>query len=220
MMAARKRNKSRVLTGKDVVDFWKYSSKKYGFSIIQKKNNAEMKVVSWALDSMNIMDKEYFMDNCTVTVCLGDWQSVYVPFELGTFELGKGSKSKSQLVNQVATCVHESQHAVQAKRDKMQPMKYLASDTQRAFYEADAYRATMEMHYYFTGKFPSPGILANLLRGYSVGMADRRICEKHLIIAAKVIRRGGVISGVSKDAIRWFRRKNIGRTGRITSISV
>lgn len=210
-VSVKKSSESRV-SGEDVKAFWKYMSNKYNFDIVTKGNAAEMKIIAWALDQMDIQNQSDFLKKYTTTVCLGGWRAVYVPFEIG-----KGTQA--QLIHQISVAVHESQHIVQADRDPTQPLKYLASDTSRAYYEADGYRATMEMYWFLTGRLLSPRTLANKLRGYSVGAADRRIAEKHLVIAAKVVKRGGVITGTSKVAIRWWKRKIV--TNRIvTSIKL
>jgi len=188
------------VTGKQVMAFWKYMAKKYDFDIVTKADAKEMRIVGWALEQMHIQKKADFLKKYTTTIVLGKWRCVYIPFEIG-----EGTQAK--LIYQNETCVHESQHVVQATRDRMQPMKYLRSDASRAFYEADAYRANMEMHRFFTGRMLSAKYLANLLKGYSIGKADRRICEKHLIIASKVVKRGGVITGPSKVAIRWWKKQ-------------
>jgi len=175
-------------------------SKKYDFEIVQKKDSKGMRLVAWALDLMEIQDKDKFLNSYTTTIVVGGHRVVYV-----SFDIGKGSQAS--LVRQVGVCVHESQHVVQADRESIQPIKYLTSDTNRAYYEADCYRATMEMHWFFTGRLLSPKKLANELKGYSVGRADRRIAEKHLVIASKVVKRGGVITGTSKVAIRWWKKR-------------
>jgi hypothetical protein len=190
------------ITGEQVKAFWKYMSNKYNFQVIDKGDSEMMKLVAWALDMMEIQDADYFMKNYTTTVTFGEWRAVYVPFEIG-----KGTQA--QLIAQVETCVHECQHVVQADRDPMHSIKYLTNDTHRAYYEADAYRTNMEMHWFFTMTLLSPKTLANKLKGYSVGAVDRRICEKHLIIAAKVVERGGVISGTSKVAIAWWKKRGV-----------
>lgn len=188
------------VTGKQVRLFWNFMSKKYDFKIVQKEDAEEMKIVGWALEQMGVQKQSVFLDSFTTTIVLGQWRCVYV-----SFDIGKGSNA--HLLSQAETCVHECQHVVQADREPMQPMKYLASDANRAFYEADAYRASMEMYYFFTGRMYAPKRLANLLRNYSVGRADRRIAEKHLIVASKVVKRGGVITGTSKVAIRWWMKR-------------
>jgi len=201
------------VTGKEVQAFWKYMAKKYDFKIVQKGDAEEMKIVGWALEVMDVQSKKDFLNNYTTTIIIGEWRCVYVPFEIG-----KGSQA--QLVSQIATCVHECQHVVQADREIGQPMKYLMSDASRAYYEADAYRATMEMHFFFSGKLVSAKAIANGLKSYSIGKADRRIAEKHLVIAGKVVKRGGVITGTSKVAIKWWkRRKKTTKFRRVSLIS-
>jgi len=199
------------VTGKDVESFWKYMAKKYDFKIVQKGDAQEMRAIGWALDLMGVQTKDDFLRSYTTTVIVGGWRCVYVPFEIG-------DGSQAQLINQIATCVHECQHVVQADRDPSQPMKYLTSDASRAYYEADAYRATMEMFFFFTGKLLPPKSLANILKSYSIGKADRRIAEKHLIIAGKVVKRGGVITGTSKVAIKWWKRRKKSKSFRMVSM--
>lgn len=186
------------ITSEQVRNFWKHMVRVYGFKVVNRDDSEAMKLVAWALDMMGIQDADDFMDNYTTTVVFSGWRAVYIPFEIG-----KGSQS--QLVAQSATCVHECQHIVQADRDPMHSVKYLTSDTSRAYYEADAYRTNMEMHWFFTGKLLSAKSLTDKLISYSVGKGDRRICEKHLIVSSKVVEQGGVISATSKEAIKWWK---------------
>ena len=188
---------SIAITGKQVQEFWKFMSKRYDFQIVQKQDAKEMRIIGWALEQMGVMDKDSFLWNYSTTVCLGGWRAVYVPFRIGT-------GTRSRLISQACTCVHEAQHVVQATRDPKQPMEYLVSETSRTFDEVDAYRTTMEMYYYFTGRILTPGSLALKLRGYEIGERHRRTAKKHLIIASKVVQRGGVITGTSKAAIRYW----------------
>jgi len=203
------------VTGKEVRDFWKYMSKKYNFDIVTKGDAEEMRIIGWALDLMDIQSQKEFMKKYTTTVVLGEWRCVYVPFEIG-----KGSQA--QLIAQIEICVHECQHVVQADRERAQPIKYLTSDASRAYYEADAYGASMEMHYFLTGKLLSPRSLANDLKAYTIGAGDRRIAEKHLVVTAKVVKRGGVMTGVSKVSIAWWKRrkKNTVKFRKISPIRI
>jgi hypothetical protein len=186
------------VTGAQVKAFWKYMSKKYDFDIVDKDSAREMKMIAGILDAMNVQDKEQFLKQYTTTIVLGNWRAVYVPFEIG-----KGTQA--QLISQICICVHECQHVVQADRDVIFFAKYLADDTNRANYEAQAYGVTMEMHYYFYGTVLSPRTLANKLKHYSVGKADRRSAEKQLIALSKTVKYGGVINRTSKTAIKWWR---------------
>ena len=202
------------ITNKQVQVFWKYMAKKYNFKIVTKQDSDEMKLVGWFLDQIGVQKKKEFLNTYTTTIILGGWRCVYVPFEIGV-------GGRDDLIRQIAVCVHECQHVVQADRETAQPIKYLSSDASRAFYEADAYRANMEIVWFFTGKLLSPAILANQLKGYSIGKADRRIVEKHLIIASKVVKRGGVITGPSKVAIRWWKAQNMRvRSRRVSHLKV
>lgn len=185
------------VTSKQVKDFWKYMGRAYRFEVIDKSEAAEMRLVSWALDAMRIQDQKDFLKNYTTT--LGN--RVYVPFEIG-----KGTQK--QLVGQIITCTHEAQHVAQYRRDRSFMFKYLLSDSSRALYEADAYRANMEIYWWFHKKLLSPTMLANKLKGYSVGKSDIRVARKHLISASKTVQYGGVITGTSKKAIRWL-NKNV-----------
>lgn len=201
------------ITGTDVKAFWQYMSKEYDFEIVTKKDAAEMKVVGWFLDRMNIQKKSVFMERYTTTICLGPWRCVYVPFEIGTGD-------QKELISQIVICAHECQHVVQADREPAQPMKYLLSDASRAYYEADAYRVNLELHWFFTKRLLSAEKLASKLRHYSIGAADRRIAEKHLVIAAKVVKRGGVITGVSKETIAWWKEKDVSKVPLIKIVPI
>jgi hypothetical protein len=181
--------------------------RKYKFKVIQKATADEMEAIAWALDMMGIQDEKKFLERYTTTI----GSRVYVPFEVG-----KGSQG--QLINQIKTCVHESQHRVQDMRDPGFKAKYLVSDSSRTHYEVDAYRTNMEMHWYFYQKLLSATSLANGLKGYGVGSADIRVAKKHLTIAGKVVKRGGVVTGTSKVAIAWL-KKNV-KTGKPTRMTL
>jgi len=194
-----RRVSKRQLTGKDVIAFWKYMGSKYGFRVVQKANAEEMQAIGWALDMMGVQSQTDFMRKYTTTI----GTTVYVPFKIG-----KGNQT--QLRSQIITCVHESEHVVQFKRNRGRFIfNYLSSDAARAHYEAEAYLTNMEMYFFFTGTVLAAGTLANTLRGYGVGHADIRVTKKHLSIAAKVVRNGDVISNTSKTAIRWLKKRKI-----------
>lgn len=190
---------SKKVTGKQVKDFWRYMSKRHGFKVVQKSDAAEMKAISWFLDSMGIVNSKEFMEKYTVT--LGT--TVYV-----NFKIGKGNQRS--LVSQVKTCVHETQHVIQYRRNPARFVyNYANSDAARTHYEVDAYRTDMEMHYYFYGKVLKPAKLANKLKGYSVGKGDIHVARKHLLVSSKVVKHGVIVSGISKDAIRWWRKRKV-----------
>lgn len=185
------------ITGKQVKDFWAFMEEKYGFTTVQKADAAEMHAIGWFLDAIGVQSHGTFMSKFTTTIGM----KVYVPFKIG---VGK----QSQLLNQIATCVHEAQHVIQFSRNPARFVaRYAANDAARSHYEADAYRCTMEMYYYLTGKLLSPVSLASALKGYGVGAADIKVTRKHLAISKKVIALGYIISSPSKEAIKWWRRR-------------
>ena len=187
------------ITSEQVKAFWEYMAVKYDFKIVSKDDSEAMKIIAWSLDQMHVLSRKKFLERYTTTICLGEWRAVYVPFEIGSDE--------RSFISQAITCVHEAQHVVQADREIEQPMRYLVSDTSRAFYEADALRTNMEMYWFFTGELLSARKLTDGLKNYSIKAGDRRIAKKHLIIASKTIQHGGVITGTSKTAIKWWRRQ-------------
>lgn len=188
----------RKLTRKDVVAFWKYMSREYGFKVMDKGDSVGMKFVGELLEKIGIQDKKDFMERYSTTI--GDL--VYVPFEIGKGGYG-------DWLNQVMTCVHEAQHVVQYKRDEVGFVSgYVFSSATRAHYEMDAYRTNLEMYWFLTGgKMLSAKAVAGLLRGYGVKAVDMRVVEKHLVVASKVVREGMVVSGTSKVAQKWLRKR-------------
>ena len=185
------------VTSEDVKDFWKYMKKKYDFSVVQKADAKEMRAIAWALDMMHIKDHKAFMENYNTTI----GKTVYVNFELGV-------GNQTDLVHQIKTCVHETQHVLQYKRNPLQfSVNYLRSDAARAHYETDAYRTTMEMHYFFTGRVLSASSLAGLLKGYSIGTGDVHVAEKHLMTSSRLVEQGVIVSGISKTAIKWWKKR-------------
>ena len=188
------------ITGKQVQQFWRYMSKKYKFDVVDKNDAIEMKLVAWMLEQMGIMAEQVFLDGYSTTISLGNMRKVYVPFDIG-----KGNQNA--LKNQVLICGHETKHVMQGQQERRFLLKYLGSDTARAYYEMDALRVDMELAHFLSGKCPNPRTLANKLKMYSIEAPDRRTVEKHLKAAKKIVERGGVSTGISKDAIRWWKKK-------------
>lgn len=187
----------RKLTGKDVVDFWRYMGRVYGFEVKSKADSEFMVLVSQFLGAIGVQDPKVFMEKFTTTI----GRDVYVPFEIG-----KGNQS--ELIGQVVTCVHEAQHVVQYGRDEVGFVgRYTLNKTARAHYEMDAYRTNFEMYWFLTGKMLNVKAVAGLLVSYGVDAVDMRVVEKHLVVSSKVVRNGVVVSGTSKVAQKWLRKR-------------
>ena len=140
------------------------------------------------------------MNKYATTITLGSFRKLYIPFEVGV-------GTNLQRIGQVALLGHECTHAWQSKKDRFFAVKYLASDTQRAFYEMEALRAEMELWYFLTGKiYKTPTVLANGLANYSIGAADRLTVKEHLTAHRKVVEAGGVYTKTAKDIIKWLKK--------------
>jgi hypothetical protein len=194
-MATAKRVIPAVISRDQVGDFWAYMSNVEDFRVVQKASSQEMRAIAWAIKGMG--GDEDWLDSYTLT--LG--RDVYIPFEIG-------SGNNLERIRQVCVCCHEGQHVRQFERNPAKfVINYAFSDAARAHYEVDAYRVTMEMYYYFTGRILSPKTVANLLKGYYVDSGDIHVAEKHLAVTAKVLKQGVIVSGISKDAIRYWNRE-------------
>jgi len=158
-----------------------------------------IEVLAFALDTLGIVDKEKFMNHFTTTIGM----NIYVPFEIGTMEEGAPS-----LLSQMATCVHEHMHV---KQHLVEPalfeLKYLFDSVHRAAYEAKAYAANMEMHWWYNGKLLDTEKLANKLKGYAVDEADIQVTKKTLDMLSVTISRGGVVTKPMRVAMKWLKKR-------------
>lgn len=182
------------LSGDDVVAFYGYMKKKFGTMVIEKADAVEMRVVAASLALMGIMDVQKFLKKYATTV----GNRVYVPFEVGSDEVS--------LVDQIALLVHEHVHVGQFEANGFVP-EYLLNSGKRALHECSAYRATMEMVFYLTGRCPSPSKLAKGLKAYMCSDEDIAVADKYLNLASEVVKGSGVITEESKVAIAWLRRR-------------
>lgn len=188
-----------MISSEQTVEFVNYMVRKYNMSVVQKATSKEMKAIAWALDMMGIKDKKEFMERYTTTI----GNTVYV-----NFDIGKGNQS--QLISQIKTFVHEAQHMEQLRRNPARyTIGYLTSSTKRSHYETDAYRTNQEMHYFFYGRTIRLSSFIDTLRGYNIGEGDLHVAKKHLKVSTKLIKQGLIISGVSKDAIKWFKKNGV-----------
>ena len=185
-----------ALTPGDVKDFWAFMSKTYGTRIINKNNAAEMKAVGELLRIMGVMDKEAFLKNYTTT--LG--KTIYIPKSIG-FEDANWS-----LWGQVVICVHEHIHVYQDEQSGglIYEWQYVTNSADRANYEAEAYRADMELSWRYQGSMPSAKSLAAKLKNYACTNVDIKVAEKQLALSIPAIKAGVILHPVTKVAIGWL----------------
>lgn len=193
---------SLKITPERVMKFWKYMERRYSFKTVKRSDDLEMKLIFSALSSMGCSDFGNFLENASMTIPLGTYKMIYIPFTVGQGNL-------AELCKQIRTCVHECQHIIQSSNDISFLWKYLSSSTNRAHYEADAYRTDIEMHKFLTGRILSPKKLSSHLEHYAIDQADIKIFERHLTIAAKYASKGLVSMGATKKAIKWWQKQGV-----------
>jgi len=181
-------------TPQQVKDFAEYMFKRFNLNAIDKRKAWEMKALAWGLDAAGIVNQKKFMKYYSVNLL----KRVYFPFEIG-------NSGEMWLPNQVAIIIHECQHSIQHRTEGFIYIpNYLFSSCKRANYEADAYRANMEIHYWYTHKVISPAVLADKLRNYGCTPADMAVACRSLEVAAKMVKHGGVVTEATKVAITWW----------------
>lgn len=184
------------LTPELVATFWQYMTHHYGASVIDKRNAADMQVVSALLGKLGIVDRQAFLQHFATTI----GHRIYIPFQVGI------ANADWSLWGQIMVCTHECQHIVQY--DDLGPIKfawqYIAKTAGRARLEAEAYRCQLELHFWRTGQLLSAHELASSLKSYAVTDADIQVAETILRMSAESIRRGAVINPASRVALDWL----------------
>ena len=178
-----------------VKDFWDYMQQEFDFRVANKSKSSLMRLAAWFLNLMGIQDKKGFLAAYTTTI----FSTVYIPFEIGV------ANDFYSLPSQISICVHEATHVFQNDEDHRFTWRYATSTSWRAHYEAEAYRTNMELYWWYTGELLDPCMLAEKLLHYGCKKGDVLSCQRNLEVAAKMVKRGGVVSEASKVAIKWLK---------------
>lgn len=191
----------KPLTSKIVIDYHKYMSKKFDFTLIDKRDSELMYLVGNGLEVMGVMDADKFMSRFAVTLVepITDSKYVWIPWK-------PGAGNQASLIKQCEVLAHETHHTISGEDPRFGP-KYLTSKSYRAHEEPQAMRPQMEVHFELTGRVPNTARLANSLKYYRVRRMDIRVAKIELDIMAAAIRRGGIGSVAGKTAIRYLRRR-------------
>ena len=122
--------------------FWAEALEKFDASSVDKDDSTFMKAIGGFLDAIGILDKKDFLERFTTTI----FKTIYRPFKIGD------ANSEYSLWEQMSVLVHELVHVEQYKADPFGfPFAYVANKSARAQYEAEAYSADLEMHYWMHG---------------------------------------------------------------------
>jgi len=183
-----------------VKSFWDYMQQEYSSKIVAKDESAVMKVAATLLDTLNIQDKEQFMQNFVTTL----HRTIYIPFDLGE------SHPQWSLWGQIRVCVHEHQHIEQGDRDGWATFstRYVTSSSFRASYEAEAYGCDMEMEQWRLGSRFDPHKYAidrpRSLKSYGCSSEDIEQARQILSIRAGFVAQNLVETRASQRAIQWL----------------
>ena len=178
-----------------VEEFYRVRTRTYGAHVTQKGDSSMMKAVANFLDLINVQDKEMFLNNFTTTI----FDTVYVPYSVGV----AGDYS---LWDQITTLVHELVHVTQHDADRLGFwLKYLANKTDRAHFEAQAYGADLEMHYWRYGKSYDLKETAGHLKYYGLGQEYIDFCYVELVTIDDTIRNtDAAVNPVAAFAMDWL----------------
>jgi hypothetical protein len=190
---------SREPRSEQVTAFWAYMQAHFGTSLLNQLNNAEIDLITQALDTIRIGDRASFLNRCSLTI----GKRIYVPFEPGVARPGW------DLWRQMVLCVHEHQHVVQHERLGLEfAARYMADRAERANYEVEALRSDLELEYWRTRKVPSTKALAERLYNYGCRKDDVAFAAKALSLAAVPVRKGAVVNESSKVALDWLNERS------------
>lgn len=197
------------LDSKSVIRLWADVQSKFRFSVVDKNKSSVMHLVGGFLQLIGVQDRKYFMSRYAVTFR----DKVYIPFVIG-------SGDRWQLVAQVCNLAHEAHHVVQFRKSPVKfPFRYVVSSTDRAFYEMEAMRASMEMYRYLTGEMMDPAYVAGRLQAYACKQRDINVTQKSLEAVCKTIEKGGVITETAQYIIQLMERSEM-KVGKLPPMSL
>lgn len=181
-----------------VSDFWTFMTGHFQTQVIDKANAPEMQVVASLLAALGLVDRATFLKDYATTI----GHHIYLPFTVGT----PGAANGWGLWSQIIVSAHEHQHVVEY--EALGPIaydyRYITDTPSRARFEAEAYRASLELNWWRTKTMPSPASLAALLHGYGCTDTDVAMAKTVLDASADAIRHGAVLNQASAVAIGWL----------------
>jgi len=218
----------KELTPSLVADFWAFMEERYDTTVLHKDDDLikiiraagnkdwsemfrnltnlnqgdEIGLVALFLAKLGHIDVARFMERYTTT--LGD--RIYVPYNPGE------ATPEHSLKSQLLTCVHEHRHVKQFREAELHGMsfaiRYLADRAQRAIYEAEAFRAALEVEWFLSdGKLTEAQVLRRpeILVDYACEAADIEVAKQYLKMSFKTIKHGGSIDNIARVAVAWLR---------------
>ena len=156
----------------DVVALWEHLSEHYDSEVVPKAESQFMRLCGGALSVLRIQSQSQFMERYTTVIN----RRIYLPFALDA------PGSEAALWSRIATGIHEHQHVVQARRDGFLRFatRYLASESARALYEAEAYGTELEFMRWAGRGSRTPESIATGLASYGCGERARDLALAEL----------------------------------------
>jgi len=182
---------THTITSAQTIAFWRCMTRKYG-TTVKAKSAPEMQVIGAVLAAMGIMDRTQFLRDFTITLGHGTYPNFNV-----------GDDAKVALIAQAGVCVHEHVHVRQFHSADF-AWDYCLDSSKRTLSECEAYRASMEMAYWFTGRCPAPSSIVGKLGSYNLTEDDLAFAGEWLTKAAAIVRKGGIITPEAQVAIKWL----------------
>jgi len=188
------------LTPELVKDFYRDGLNSYEARVRSKGDDEMMKAVAAFLELIKVQDKEMFLHMFTTTI----FDTIYTPYQVGV----DGSKGYG-LWDQITTLVHELVHVTQHDADRLGFwMKYLANKSDRTHFEAQAYGADLEMHYWRYGKPYDLREVAGYLEHYGLEQEHIDFCYVELVTIDDIIQNtDAAVNPVATWAMDWLEQR-------------
>jgi hypothetical protein len=175
--------------------FWSFMESVYGSKQIDKHDAPSMELLADVLQLLHIQDEDTFLNKFTTTI----GTHIYTPFDLGV------QTPDYPLWGQIVICVHEHQHVNQYRAEGLDYLTdYIGSSSERAEFEAEAYRTAAELDWWRYRSIDSAQLLANHIEPYNVTPGDVDVARSMIQISEETIRNGGLVSDIATTAIEWL----------------
>lgn len=187
---------TRNITSELVIKFHKYMAKTFDFTIQDKSEAIEMKLISNFICKFTPIDPTAFLSDYSTTI----YGNVYIPYSIG-------SGNKQQLFSQIKTITHEAQHVADFRSDVMDLVRYLAFESDRTRIETKALSTSLYLQWWYNETIPNLSRLVDNLYYYGLEESDRRVALKKLRLHTPIVRKGKVLKSlVAAKAIAWLNR--------------
>ncbi len=191
---------STHITSELVKKFWKDALEEFGAKSVDKNDSGFMKAVGSFLDVIGILDKDEFLNHFTTTI----FTTIYRPFDIGDGDDGW------DLWHQITICVHELVHVLQYKDDPIGfTFSYVGSKNSRSEYEAKAYAADMEMHYWRYGKLYNIEHRMQSLKSYGVDQEHIDFAVSVMESIGETVLAGATVNDVAAWAMDWLEANGV-----------